>query len=82
MIHHSEGKIVNWCGKSELAMKIAATLSSTGTPSFISRCDATHGDLGIIEKKDVIIGISKSGNSQELKDLIPFLKKMAIQSLE
>ena len=78
LIHHSEGKIVlTGVGKSGIiAMKIAATLSSTGTPSFyLHAADATHGDLGIVEKKDVIIGISKSGNSQELKDLIPFLKR-------
>ena len=57
-------------------MKIAATLSSTGTPSFyLHAADATHGDLGMVEKKDVVIGISKSGNSQEIKDLIPFSKK-------
>ena len=78
LIHHSNGKIVlTGVGKSGIiAMKIAATLSSTGTPSFyLHAADATHGDLGIVEKKDVIIGISKSGNSQELKDLIPFLKR-------
>ena len=78
LIHHSEGKIVlTGVGKSGIiAMKIAATLSSTGTPSFyLHAADATHGDLGIVEKKDVIVGISKSGNSQELKDLIPFLKR-------
>tara|TARA_B100000900_G_scaffold131723_1_gene111449 strand:+ start:2220 stop:3173 length:954 start_codon:yes stop_codon:yes gene_type:complete len=78
LIHHSKGKIVlTGVGKSGIiAMKIAATLSSTGTPSFyLHAADATHGDLGMVEKKDVIIGISKSGNSQELKDLIPFLKK-------
>ena len=78
LIHHSEGKIVlTGVGKSGIiAMKIAATLSSTGTPSFyLHAADATHGDLGMVEKKDVIIGISKSGNSQELKNLIPFLKR-------
>ena len=78
LIHHSEGKIVlTGVGKSGIiAMKIAATLSSTGTPSFyLHAADATHGDLGMVEKKDVIIGISKSGNSQELKDLIPILKR-------
>ena len=78
LIHQSNGKIViTGVGKSGIiAMKIAATLSSTGTPSFyLHAADATHGDLGMIEKKDVIIGISKSGNSQELKDLIPFLKR-------
>ena len=78
LIYHSKGKIfLTGVGKSGIiAMKIAATLSSTGTPSFyLHAADATHGDLGMVEKKDVIIGISKSGNSQELKDLIPFLKR-------
>ena len=78
LIHHSKGKIVlTGVGKSGIiAMKIAATLSSTGTPSFyLHAADANHGDLGMVEKKDVIIGISKSGNSQEIKDLIPFLKR-------
>ena len=78
LVHQSKGKIVlTGVGKSGIiAMKIAATLSSTGTPSFyLHAADATHGDLGMVEKKDVIIGISKSGNSQELKDLIPFLKR-------
>ena len=78
LIHNSKGKIVlTGVGKSGIiAMKIAATLSSTGTPSFyLHAADATHGDLGMVEKKDVIIGISKSGNSQELKNLIPFLKR-------
>ena len=78
LIHHSKGKIVlTGVGKSGIiAMKIAATLSSTGTPSFyLHAADATHGDLGMVEKKDVIIGISKSGDSQEFKDLIPFLKR-------
>ena len=77
LIHQSKGKVVvTGVGKSGIvAMKIAATLSSTGTPSFhIHAGDATHGDLGMVEKKDVVIGISKSGNSQEIKELIPFLK--------
>ena len=78
LIHQSQGKIVvTGVGKSGIiAMKIAATLSSTGTPAFyLHAADATHGDLGMVEKKDVVLGISKSGNSQEVKDLIPFLKK-------
>ena len=56
LIHHSEGKIVlTGVGKSGIiAMKIAATLSSTGTPSFYLHAgDATHGDLGMVEKKDI-----------------------------
>ena len=77
LIHQSQGKVViTGVGKSGIiAMKIAASLSSTGTPAFcLHATDATHGDLGIVEKRDVVIGISKSGNSQEIKDLIPFLK--------
>ncbi len=77
LINQSKGRVVlTGVGKSGIiAMKIAATLSSTGTPSFyLHAADATHGDLGMIEKKDLVIGISKSGNSQEIKDLIPFLK--------
>lgn len=76
-IHQSQGKVVvTGVGKSGIiAMKIAASLSSTGTPAnYLHAADATHGDLGMVEKKDVVIGISKSGNSQEIKNLIPFLK--------
>lgn len=76
-IHKSNGKVVvTGVGKSGIvAMKIAATLSSTGTPSvYLHATDATHGDLGMIEKNDIVIGISKSGNSREIKDLIPYLK--------
>ena len=77
LIHESKGKVViTGVGKSGIiAMKIAASLSSTGTPAiYLHAADATHGDLGMVEKKDIVIGISKSGNSQEIKDLIPFLK--------
>ncbi len=77
LINQSKGRVVvTGVGKSGIiAMKIAATLSSTGTSSFyLHAADATHGDLGMIEKKDLVIGISKSGNSQEIKNLIPFLK--------
>lgn len=77
LIHKSNGKVVvTGVGKSGIvAMKIAATLSSTGTPSiYLHAADATHGDLGMIEKNDIVIGISKSGNSREIKDLIPYLK--------
>jgi arabinose-5-phosphate isomerase len=77
LIHQSKGKVVvTGVGKSGIiAMKIAATLSLTGTPSFyLHAADATYGDLEMVEKRDVVIGISKSGNSQEIKDLIPFFK--------
>ncbi len=78
LIHQSKGKVVfTGVGKSGIvAMKIAATMSSTGTPSFyLHAADATHGDLGMIEARDVVIAISKSGNASEIKNLIPFIKK-------
>jgi len=69
--------IVTGIGKSAIiAQKIVATLNSTGTPSiFMHAADAIHGDLGIIQKEDLIIAISKSGNTPEIKVLIPFLKQ-------
>jgi arabinose-5-phosphate isomerase len=57
-------------------MKIVATLNSTGTAAvFMHAADAIHGDLGIIQDKDAVICISKSGNSPEIQALIPFIKK-------
>jgi len=76
IIIESKGRVVvTGIGKSAIiANKIVATLNSTGTPSiFMHAADAIHGDLGIIKKDDVIICISKSGNTPEIKDLIPFL---------
>lgn len=69
--------IVTGIGKSAIiAQKIVATLNSTGTPSiFMHAADAIHGDLGIIQQHDLIIAISKSGNTPEIKVLIPFLKQ-------
>ncbi|MNK07167.1 Arabinose 5-phosphate isomerase KdsD [compost metagenome] len=69
--------IVTGIGKSAIiAQKIVATLNSTGTPSiFMHAADAIHGDLGIIQQNDLIIAISKSGNTPEIKVLVPFLKQ-------
>lgn len=69
--------IVTGIGKSAIiAQKIVATFNSTGTPSiFMHAADAIHGDLGIIQKDDLIIAISKSGNTPEIKVLVPFLKQ-------
>jgi arabinose-5-phosphate isomerase len=69
--------ILTGIGKSAIiAQKIVATLNSTGTPAiFMHAADAIHGDLGIIQKDDLIIGISKSGNTPEIKVLVPFLKQ-------
>ena len=67
-------------GKSGLiASKIAATLASVGTPSFnLSASEASHGDLGVISKKDVLILISNSGETSELKNIIQFAKRNRI----
>jgi len=73
--------IVCGVGKSGIiASKIAATLSSVGTPSFnISANDCSHGDLGSITKKDIVILISNSGNSSELKNIIQFVNRYKIK---
>ena len=76
-IYNSTGRvIITGIGKSAIiANKIVATLNSTGTPSvFMHAADAIHGDLGLILKDDIVICISKSGNTPEIKVLIPFLK--------
>jgi len=67
-------------GKSGLvARKIVATLNSTGTPSFyLHPTDAVHGDLGMIRKEDVAILISKSGNTEEIVNLAPLLRRMGV----
>ena len=76
-ILESKGRVVvTGIGKSaNIATKIVATLNSTGTPSiFMHAADAIHGDLGIIQKNDVVVCISKSGNTPEIKVLIPLIK--------
>lgn len=78
-IYSNRGRlIITGIGKSAIiASKIVATLNSTGTPSvFMHAADAIHGDLGIIQPDDIIICISKSGNSPEIKVLVPFIKGM------
>lgn len=69
--------IVTGIGKSAIiAQKIVATFNSTGTPSsFMHAADAVHGDLGMIQKNDIVICISKSGNTPEIKVLAPLLKQ-------
>jgi arabinose-5-phosphate isomerase len=76
-IFNSKGRvIITGVGKSAIiAQKITATFNSTGTPAvFMHAADAVHGDLGIIQQSDIIICISKSGNTPEVKVLIPLLK--------
>ena len=76
-IFNSKGRVIfTGIGKSAIiANKIVATLNSTGTPSiFMHAADAIHGDLGIIQKDDVVIAISKSGDTPEIKILVPLIK--------
>ena len=77
----SEGRvIVSGMGKSgHIAKKIAATLSSTGTPAiFVHPGEAGHGDLGMVTRKDVFVAISNSGSSPELLTLLPMIKRLGI----
>lgn len=77
-ILESKGRVVvTGVGKSAIiANKIVATLNSTGTPAlFMHAADAIHGDLGMVQREDVVICISKSGNTPEIKVLVPLLKK-------
>ena len=78
IIFQSKGRlVVTGIGKSAIiAQKIVATLNSTGTPSlFLHASEAIHGDLGMVQEHDVVICISKSGNSPEIKVLVPLLKR-------
>jgi len=78
-IYHCQGRVVvTGIGKSALiGQKIVATLNSTGTPSlFMHAADAIHGDLGMIQKDDIIICISKSGETPEIKVLVPLVKTL------
>jgi arabinose-5-phosphate isomerase len=79
LIHNIKGRLViSGIGKSAIiAQKIVATLNSTGTPSiFMHAADAIHGDLGMIQKDDIILIISKSGESPEIKVLVTLIKNL------
>ena len=78
LIYQSTGRvIITGIGKSAIiASKIVATLNSTGTPAvFMHAADAIHGDLGLILEHDIVICLSKSGNTPEIKVLIPLIKR-------
>jgi arabinose-5-phosphate isomerase len=78
MILDSKGRvIVTGIGKSAIiGQKIVATLNSTGTPAiFLHAADAIHGDLGIVQKEDIVLCLSKSGETPEIRVLIPLLKQ-------
>ncbi len=77
-VHEGHGRvIVSGIGKSgHVARKIASTLASTGTPAyFVHPAEASHGDLGMVRKSDVFIGISNSGESEELMHIVPIVKR-------
>ncbi|GIV36620.1 MAG: D-arabinose 5-phosphate isomerase [Cyclobacteriaceae bacterium] len=77
-IYSAKGRVVvTGVGKSAIiANKIVATLNSTGTPAlFMHAADAIHGDLGMVQPEDIVICISKSGNTPEIKVLVPLLKR-------
>lgn len=80
-IFKSKGRVVlTGMGKSGLiARKIVATLNSTGTPAiFLHPTDALHGDLGMVRKDDVVVLISKSGETEEISNLIPMFKRLNV----
>jgi arabinose-5-phosphate isomerase len=81
-LHNIDGKIiVTGIGKSAIiAQKIVATFNSTGTKSvFLHAADAIHGDLGIISSEDLVICISKSGETDEIKYLVPIIKNIGVE---
>lgn len=80
-LHNCEGRIaVMGVGKSgHVSKKIAATFASTGSPAFfIHPSEAKHGDIGMITKKDVLIALSNSGESDEIISILPFIKRLDI----
>jgi arabinose-5-phosphate isomerase len=81
LLQRCAGKVVvSGMGKSGLiGQKIAATLASTGTPAFfLHPAEGIHGDLGMLARKDVLVAISNSGETQEVLQLLPFVKRMGI----
>lgn len=81
-IFHCRGRlVVSGIGKSAIvAQKIVATLNSTGTPAlFLHAADAIHGDLGMVQEDDIVLIISKSGESPEIKVLVPLIKNFGNQ---
>lgn len=81
LIYNSKGRVVlSGMGKSGLiARKIVSTLNSTGTASiYLHPTDALHGDLGMVRKEDVVILLSKSGNTEEIVNLLPLLKRIDV----
>ncbi|MBM3252560.1 MAG: SIS domain-containing protein, partial [Candidatus Omnitrophica bacterium] len=79
LIYHCKGRVVvTGMGKGGIiGQKISATMSSVGTPSlWLHSVEAIHGDLGRVAKDDIVIIVSKSGETEEVKGLLPMLKKI------
>ena len=82
LLYRCKGKVVvTGLGKSGLiCRKIAATLSSTGTPSlFLHAGDANHGDMGMINKGDVVLAVSNSGETEEMLNFVPLIKRLGVK---
>src|SRR3989304_4093729 len=82
LLYGCQGKVVvTGMGKSGLiCRKIAATLSSTGTPSlFLHSAEGIHGDLGMLSRGDVMIAVSNSGETEEIIKLLPMIKRLNVQ---
>ncbi|HEY3302038.1 MAG TPA: KpsF/GutQ family sugar-phosphate isomerase [Candidatus Binatia bacterium] len=82
LLYHCKGKVVvTGLGKSGLiCRKISATLSSTGTPSlFLHAGDANHGDMGMINKGDVVLAVSNSGETEEILKFVPIVKRLGVK---
>ena len=82
LILESKGRvIVSGIGKSGIiARKIVATMNSTGTPAiYLHPADAIHGDLGMVRSEDIVLMISKSGNTEELKQILPIFKRINVR---
>lgn len=82
LLYHCKGKVVvTGLGKSGLiCRKIAATLSSTGTPSlFLHAGDANHGDMGMVNKGDVVLAISNSGETEDILKFVPLVKRLGVK---
>jgi arabinose-5-phosphate isomerase len=80
-LHNCEGRIVViGIGKSgHISKKIAATLASTGSPAFfIHPSEAKHGDIGMITRKDAVLALSNSGESEEITSILPFIKRLDV----
>jgi len=84
ILHNCKGRvIVTGMGKSgHIGKKIAATLSSTGTPSyFLHPAESTHGDSGLITREDAVIAISNSGETAELMNLLPLIERFGVKMI-